>query len=94
MALWDIQAARPLGQPIYELLGGAARTRAGRVGVLGAARARAPHEAGEATPLEVARYCARMRETYGSTLFEGKLGVLDLDTEMQMVKEIRAAIGA
>jgi glucarate dehydratase len=34
-----------------------------------------------------------MQETYGSMLFEGKLGVLDLDTEIEMVREIRAAIG-
>ena len=50
-------------------------------------------ELGEATPLEVARYCARMQETYGSMLFEGKVGVLDLDAEVEMVREIRAAIG-
>ncbi len=50
-------------------------------------------DAGTSTPLEVARYCARMRETYGSMIFEGKMGVLDLDTEIEMVKEVRAAIG-
>ena len=35
-----------------------------------------------------------MRQQFGSTLFEGKVGVLDLDTEIQMVKEVRAAIGS
>jgi glucarate dehydratase len=50
-------------------------------------------EPGESTPLEVARYCARMREIHGSMIFEGKVGVLDLDTEVEMVKEVRAAIG-
>jgi glucarate dehydratase len=34
-----------------------------------------------------------MREQHGSMIFEGKMGVLDLDTEIQMVKEVRAAIG-
>jgi glucarate dehydratase len=48
---------------------------------------------GVSTPLEVARYCAKMREMYGSKIFEGKVGVLDLDTEIEIVKEVRAAIG-
>jgi glucarate dehydratase len=97
MALWDLKG-QALGLPIYQLLGGAARTHLG-VSEYFALRVPGPTEAGKgdpgpaATPLEVARYCARMRELHGSTLFEGKLGVLDLDTEVQMVKEIRAAIG-
>lgn len=91
MALWDLKG-QALGLPIYQLLGGAARSTLG-VSEYFALRVPGPAEAGEATPLEVARYCARMRETHGSTLFEGKLGVLDLATEVQMVKEIRAAIG-
>ena len=91
IALWDLKG-QALGLPIYQLLGGAARTTLG-VSEYFALRVPGPTEAGEATPLAVARYCARMRETYGSTLFEGKLGVLALDTEVKMVKEIRAAIG-
>ena len=91
IALWDLKG-QALGLPIYTLLGGAARTTLG-VSEYWALRVPSATERGEATPLEVARYCARMRETYGSTLFEGKLGVLDLDTEVEMVKEIRAAIG-
>lgn len=91
IALWDLKG-QALGMPIYQLLGGAARTELG-VSEYWALRVPSATEPGEATPLEVARYCARMRETYGSTLFEGKLGVLDLDTEVRMVKEIRAAIG-
>ncbi len=91
IALWDLKG-QALGMPIYQLLGGAARTELG-VSEYWALRVPSATEPGETTPLEVARYCARMRETYGSTLFEGKVGVLDLDTEVQMVKEIRAAIG-
>src|SRR4051812_20753553 len=35
-----------------------------------------------------------MREVYGSTVFEGKVSAVDLDTEIKMVEEIRAAIGS
>jgi glucarate dehydratase len=92
IALWDIKG-QALGLPIYQLLGGAARTTLG-VSEYFALRVPWGSEAVASTPLEVARYCAQMRATYGSTLFEGKLGVLDLDTEVAMVKEIRAAIGS
>jgi glucarate dehydratase len=91
IALWDLKG-RALGVPIYQLLGGPARHTLG-VSEYFALRVPSAAERGEATPLEVARYCARMRETYGSTLFEGKVGVLDLDREVEMVREIRAAIG-
>ena len=91
IALWDIKG-KALNLPIYMLMGGAARRSLG-VSEYFAMRAPGQGEGGESTPLEVARYCARMRETYGSTLFEGKVGVFDLDTEIEMVREIRAAIG-
>jgi glucarate dehydratase len=91
IALWDLKG-QALGLPIYALLGGATRRTLG-VSEYFALRVPGPAEAGEATPLEVARYCARMREVYGSTVFEGKVGVLDLDSEVALVREIRAAIG-
>jgi glucarate dehydratase len=50
-------------------------------------------EPGEARPLDVARYCARMVEEHGSRIFEGKVGTMALDQEVEMVREIRAAIG-
>ena len=48
---------------------------------------------GESTPLEIARYCARMIEEYDSPAFEGKLATVGLDEELEMVREVRAAIG-
>src|SRR5918993_2158676 len=91
LALWDIKG-KALGLPIYSLLGGPVRREIGFSEYF-ALRLPGESEPGESTPLEVARYCARMRETHGSMIFEGKVGVLDLDTEIEMVKEVRAAIG-
>src|SRR5688572_1878957 len=91
LALWDIKG-KALGLPIYSLLGGPVRREIGFSEYF-ALRLPGESEPGESTPLEVARYCARMRQTYGSMIFEGKVGVLDLDTEIEMVKEVRAAIG-
>ena len=48
---------------------------------------------GESTPLEVARHCARMIEEHGAGPFEGKVCTVSLDEEVEMVREVRAAIG-
>jgi glucarate dehydratase len=91
LALWDIKG-KALNLPIYALLGGPVRHMIGFSEYF-ALRVPSASEPGEATPLEVARYCARMREEHGSMLFEGKMGVLNLDIEIEMVREVRAAIG-
>jgi len=91
LALWDIKG-KILDLPVYSLFGGPVRHEIGFSEYF-ALRLPSRSEPGESTPLEVARYCARMREQYGSTIFEGKVGVLDLDREIEMVKEVRAAIG-
>lgn len=91
MALWDLKG-KALGVPVYALWGGPVRREIGFSEYF-ALRVPGGEEPGEATPLEVARYCARMREAHGSMLFEGKVGVLDLDVEIAMVREVRAAIG-
>jgi len=91
LALWDIKG-KSVNLPVYSLLGGPVRHEIGFSEYF-ALRVPSANEPGESTPLEVARYCARMREQHGSTIFEGKVGVLDLDTEIEMVKEVRAAIG-
>ena len=91
LALWDIKG-KSLNVPVYSLLGGPVRREIGFSEYF-ALRVPSATEPGESTPLEVARYCARMRAQYGSTVFEGKVGVLDLEAEIEMVKEVRAAIG-
>jgi glucarate dehydratase len=86
IALWDI-AAREAGVPLYELLGGAARTEvsfseyfAYRPGL-------------EETPADVAAFCARMVEQHDSPMFEGKVGVHPVEQDETLVREVRAAIG-
>ncbi len=91
LALWDIKG-KSLNLPVYSLLGGPVRREIGFSEYFALLLPNANHP-GASTPLEVARYCARMREEHGSTIFEGKVGVLDLDTEIEMVREVRAAIG-
>ena len=91
LALWDIKG-KALNLPVYSLLGGPVRREIGFSEYFALLIPSESHP-GVSTPLEVARYCARMRETHGSKIFEGKVGVLDLDTEIDMVKEVRAAIG-
>jgi glucarate dehydratase len=91
LALWDLKG-KALRVPVYSLFGGPVRQEIGFSEYF-ALRLPTATEPGESTPLEVARYCARMREQHGSMIFEGKVGVLDLDTEIEMVKEVRAAIG-
>lgn len=85
-ALWDI-AAREAGVPLYELLGGACRTEvafseyfAYRPGL-------------EDSPAAVARFCARMVEEHDSPVFEGKVAVRPVKEDVELVREIRTAIG-
>lgn len=91
MAMWDARGKTD-GVPLYLLLGGAVRMEIPHTEYF-SYRFPGPRDPGEATPVEVARYCARMIESHGSTMFEGKMGTVGLDEELAMVREIRAAIG-
>ena len=91
MAMWDARG-KAEGVPLYLLLGGAVRTEIPHTEYF-SYRFPGPHDPGESSPIEVARYCARMIEQHGSTIFEGKMGTVGLDEEIAMIREIRAAIG-
>jgi glucarate dehydratase len=86
IALWDV-GAREAGVPLYELLGGACRMEVPFTEYF------AYREGREQTPAEVAAYCARMAEDHGSQAFEGKVAVRPLAEDIELVREIRAAIG-
>ena len=91
IALWDVRG-RVEDRPLHALLGGAVRDRIALTEYF-SFRHPGPDEPGESTPAEVAGYCARMAEEFGSTAFEGKLGTLDPATEVRMLREVRAAVG-
>ena len=91
MALWDARG-KIEGVPLHLLLGGAVRTEIPHSEYF-SYRHPGPDHPGEASPLEIARYCARMIEDHGATIFEGKMGTVGLDEEIAMVREVRAAIG-
>jgi glucarate dehydratase len=86
LALWDLRARR-VGVPLVELLGGRVRDDVAfteyfalRVGC-------------DETPADVVRYCEQMAADHEAPWFEGKLGVLDTETELAMVTDIVDALG-
>ena len=91
MAMWDARG-KTEGVPLHLLLGGAVRTEIPHTEYF-SYRYPGPRDPGESSPLEVARYCARMIEEHGSEIFEGKMSTVGLAEEIEMVREVRAAIG-
>lgn len=91
MAMWDARGKGD-GKPLYLLLGGAVRHEIPLTEYF-SFRLPGTTEPGEKAPIDVANYCARMIERHGSVVFEGKVGTVDFDEEIQMVREVRAAIG-
>ena len=91
MAMWDARG-KTEGVPAALLLGGAVRDK---IALTEYFSYRLPGtDLGEATPLEIARYCAAMIDAHGSTVFEGKVATVSMAEEVTMLREIRAAIGA
>lgn len=91
MALWDIRG-KLWQRPIYELLGGAVRKSIGFTDYF-AYRAKSGKVGGESTPEEVADYCLRMRDEFGSTAFEGKMSDFDPKASIRMIEVLRKALG-
>lgn len=91
MAMWDARG-RIEGVSLALLLGGAVRTEIAVTEYFSYRLPGADHP-GEATPTDIARYCAKMIEQHESHGFEGKLATVSLDEEVLMVREVRAAIG-
>ena len=86
LALHDLRAKRA-GVPLAEFLGGRVRDSVAFTEYF------ALREGMETTPIDVVRYCVRMAEEFGSDTFEGKLGVLDVHTELAMVTDLVRELG-
>jgi glucarate dehydratase len=91
MALWDI-AGKLAGKSVARLLGGRVRDEVAFTEYF-APRLRHNGRGGEESPMAIAAYCERMVQEHGARAFEGKVGVFDIDTEVAIVREVRAAIG-
>jgi L-alanine-DL-glutamate epimerase and related enzymes of enolase superfamily len=87
-ALWDLKG-KAYGCSIADLLGGRVREHVEFTEYFGL-RA---FPSGMEDITHLAAYCAAMVEEHGAQGFEGKAGVLDIRSEVKMVKEIRAAVG-
>jgi glucarate dehydratase len=91
MALWDARG-KLAGVSLAGLLGGAVRPAVALTEYF-SYRLAGPEHPGESSPLEIARSCAEMIEEHGSDAFEGKVCTVSLGEEIEMVREVRAAIG-
>jgi glucarate dehydratase len=91
IALWDARG-RVAGLSLAQLLGGAVRAQVPLTEYF-SYRLPGPVHPGESSPLEIARYCARMIEEHGAGPFEGKVCTVSFDEELEMVREVRSAIG-
>lgn len=86
IALWDLEA-RNAGVPLHRLLDNACRSEIAFTEYF------AYRDGLEQSPSEVAAYCARMIQEHDSPAFEGKLGVRPVEDDIELVSEVRAAIG-
>ncbi|MFK7939808.1 MAG: mandelate racemase/muconate lactonizing enzyme family protein [Roseovarius sp.] len=92
MAMWDARG-KTEEVPLWHLLGGKQRDTIALTEYFAFRHPGASHP-GEATPTQIARFCAQMIDNHDAQIFEGKLATVDLATEVQMVREVRAAIGS
>lgn len=91
MALWDLRG-KAWNHPLYELLGGAVRKQITFTDYFGY-RQRVGSIGGEMTPEAVADYCVGLKESCGTTFFEGKFTTRDPAESIRMMELLRARLG-
>ncbi len=91
IALWDLRG-RLWGQPVANLLGGVQRRLIPFTDYF-AFRLPQDGKGGEATVAQVVDYCLSLRETHGTTCFEGKVSDPDLRANIRLIEALRDALG-
>jgi glucarate dehydratase len=91
IALWDIRG-KVWDQPLYQLLGGAVKKEILFSEYFGY-RVEQNGIGGEMDPKAVVDYCVKIKETHGSTIFEGKLIQGNPQLEIDTVRALRDALG-
>lgn len=91
IALWDL-AAKDANEPLYALLGGAARDRAPFCGYAYSDDPGAGYSDSELAA-RMSEIAAQQIGQSGATLFEYKIGLHPVDCEIGIAKAVRAAVG-
>lgn len=86
IALWDLRG-KAWGVPLHTLLGGAVRTEIAFTDYFGYRVGR------EDSAAAVADACEALRETYGTTCFEGKISFADPRQSIDLVRTLRDRLG-
>ena len=96
IALWDLRG-KLWGQPVANLLGGIHRTAIPFTDYFGfrlpGSRTTGGGVAGEATIPQIVDACLHLRETHGTTWFEGKISDPDLRANIALLTALRCALG-
>ena len=91
LALWDI-AGKEAGTPLYKLLGGAVRERALFVAYAYTVDPAEGYSAAEVAGI-MARLAAEGVAKSGAAMFEFKVGLHDIASEIDVVRAVREAVG-
>ncbi|MEO0618470.1 MAG: mandelate racemase/muconate lactonizing enzyme family protein [Pseudomonadota bacterium] len=91
LALWDLRG-KAWDRTLVDLLGGAVRNNV-MFSDYFTYRDRVGDHGGETTIEDIVAYCLAMRETYGSTIFEGKMSDPNPRDAIAMCEALRNALG-